>query len=108
MSRLSEDCDNAFVRERCRGSWASGGYGTYHRTAPSRTYNSADEYVRVVSVEAETDKAWLLRLSSGARAWFPKSVCRVAPNGEGMLYLRCPAWLWRSKKVPGGLRGSRV
>jgi len=102
MTRLSEECDDAFARERRRGSWASGGFGAYHNQQP------ADEYVRVTTVEKETGSAWLLRLSSGASDWFPKSVCRVSPNPSGMLYLRCPQWLWKKKKVPGGLKGSRT
>ena len=95
MSRLSEDCDEAFERERRRGSWAAGGYGTYHL----RERQPADEYVRVLNIEKESEKAWQLHLSCGAVEWFPKSCCAVKPNGSGMLYLRCPAWLWKEKKL---------
>lgn len=107
MTRLSEECDDAFERERRRGSCASGGYGVSHRATPSQSFRATDEYVRVLNIESETNKAWLLHLSSGSRDWFPKSVCRVAPNGSGMLYLRCPGWLWKQKKVPGALASAK-
>ena len=102
MSRFSEEIDDAFERERRRGSWASGGYGASHNRQPS------DEYLRVTTVEKETASAWLLRLSTGVADWFPKSVCRVAPNGSGMLYLRCPQWLWQKKHSPEALRGTET
>ena len=42
-----------------------------------------------VEVEAETPKAWLVKLEPAFKKWFPKSRCELTPNGT----LSIPGWL---------------
>lgn len=49
------------------------------------------------TIEAETDKAWLLDHGGKTPAWFPKSL--TEDNGDGTF--TAPVWLCSEKKVPG-------
>jgi len=48
----------------------------------------------VAKVDAETPKAWKIKLVDGTIDWFPKSQCRLVGK-----YLHVPQWLAEKKEL---------
>ena len=57
------------------------------------------EIISILSVEQETDKAWLIKLKEGNKIsehWFPKSKCDLSSDKKS---IEVPSWLLNKKGI---------